>query len=216
MGIVTRLSDFLARRKQRAKTPEEYDKLKQAGLERVLGPMHGYVGHAIIPYAVGGAVDMYYFPQLDGSTAFATMELLNPDGTGPRRSKIGTYELVAFTRRKVTSPEPNPPFEAIERRLCGIFTAIGRYSTEAVLSPLETAEIPVSDDEPRRNVIFDEFSRPGVPFRIGDSRHGLLLVVEVHPSELDFARKNGTPSLIERLMEAGHYPKSDLDREVVA
>lgn len=88
MGIVTRIADFLARRNRGAETPQKYYELKQAGLEKVLGPMHGYVGHAIIPYEVGGTVDMYYFPQEDGSTAFATMELLNADGSGPKKSKI--------------------------------------------------------------------------------------------------------------------------------
>ena len=42
-------------------TQEEYDKdyeLKMAGLEAVLGKSHELVGHAIIPFDVGGAVDM--------------------------------------------------------------------------------------------------------------------------------------------------------------
>ena len=98
MGIITRITDFIARKNGGATSPEEFHELKGKGLERVLGPMHGYVGHAIIPYEVGGPVDMYYFAQPDGSTAFATMELLNYDGSGPKNSSIGTYELVAFTR----------------------------------------------------------------------------------------------------------------------
>ena len=216
MGIVTRIADFLARRYRGVETPEKYYQLKQAGLEAVLGPMHGYVGHAIIPFEVGGPVDMYYFPQKDGSTALATMELLGADGSGPKKSSIGTYELVAFTRHKVTSPESNPPFEAVALQIRAMFTTIARYSAQAVLNPLETAEVPVAEDEPTRCLIFDEYSKPGVPFRIAERRHGLLLCVEVHRSELAYARENGTAALIARLQEAGHYPRSDLEREPVA
>lgn len=215
MGIVTRIVDFLARRRRSSLDPEVAYRLKQEGLERVLGPMHEYVGHAIIPYEVGGAVDMYYFPQPDGTTAFATMELLSASGDGPRRSRIGTYELVAFTRHRVTSPEPNPAFEAIERRTCGIFTVIGRYSQEAVLNPLETCDIPGEDGAPGKSLVFDEYAKPGVPFTVGRRRHGLLLCIEVHPSELAFARAHGTQELLRRLKEAGHYPCSDLDRPPV-
>lgn len=216
MGIITRISDFLARKNGGAQSPDHYHELKQEGLERVLGPMHGYVGHAIIPYEVGGPVDMYYFAQPDGSTAFATMELLNYDGSGPMKSSIGTYELVAFTRHRLVVPESNPPFDAIEHRIRTLFTSVGRYSTQAVLHPRETAEVPIDPKEPPRCVIFDEYSKPGVQFRIGDKRHGLLLCVEVHPSELAYARANGTAQLIDLLHGAGHYPNSDLDRDAVA
>jgi len=44
-------------------TDQEYEldyELKSKGLENILGKMHSTVGHSIIPFAVGGAVDMYY------------------------------------------------------------------------------------------------------------------------------------------------------------
>jgi len=82
-------------------TDEEHEQdyeLKKQGLEHILGEMHDIVGHAIIPFAIGGAVDMYYFPNHIKGTGFATMELLEPDGTGPLPNRLGTYELVAFTK----------------------------------------------------------------------------------------------------------------------
>lgn len=138
-----------------------------------------------------------------------------PEGTGPKRSRIGTYELVAFTRHAVAIPEANPPFDDISLRLRSIFTTIARYSTEAVLNPLETAELPSGDELPTPCLLFDEYTRPGVPFKIGKQRHGLLLCVEVHPEERAFAKINGTGELIARLQQAGHYPCSDLDRPKV-
>src|SRR5690349_23891432 len=107
---------------------EQYDtdyELKQQGLQDILGPMYRMVGHAIIPFAVGGAVDMYYFPNHINGTGFATMELLDPDGNGPLPNRLGTYELVAFTKESLNENDDVPnAFNTIERRICGTFTTI--------------------------------------------------------------------------------------------
>lgn len=189
--------------------------LKQQGLEAVLGPMHNMVGHAIIPFALGGAVDMYAFPQKDGSTAFASMELIQPDGTGSVPNQLGTYELVAFTRYGVHSKEAeNDGFSTMEQRICGLFTRIGNFSFEVKLEPGETAEFP-NEQEDAQCLIFSNYRPDGRQFKIGDQEHGLLLVLEVHKSEMDYARQNGTAQLIDKLKAAGYYPKSDLDRPAV-
>jgi hypothetical protein len=187
---------------------------KKAGLEQVLGEMHNMVGHAIIPYAVGGPVDMYYFPNTRPGTAFVTMELLEPDGTGPMASSIGTYELIGFTRHKIGDESTKETFEAIDNRMRGIFTALGRYSTEAVLNPRETVEIPV-DDSPNRCVILDEYRNPDQKFMVGERQHGLMLVIEVFRSEMEYAMQNGSGKVLYRLKAMGYYPYSDLDRKPV-
>jgi hypothetical protein len=215
MGITTHIADFRNRLRTGFASAEEYDKAKQLALEQVLGPMHGFVGHAIIPYAIGGPVDMYYFPQPDGGTAFATMELLNFDGSGPAESDVGTYELVAFTKHAVVVPDRDDPFDAIEHRLRSLFTSIGRFSEEAVLNSGDTAEVPVDDDEPNACILFSALSGPA-PFRIGKRTHGLLVVTEVLPDEMALSREHGSAELITRLTRAGYFPKSDLDRESVA
>jgi len=217
--MLGRLLDFFRRKPVVPEYSEEacerdYD-LKSAGLVRVLGPMHEYVGHAIIPYDIGGPVDMYYFPQSSG-TAFATMELLRPDGSGPLPSTIGTYELVAFTRHPVGRGESSPEFQAIELRIRSIFTTIGRYSEQAVLKPLETCEVPAGENEPNYCAIFDDYSRYGPAFTVGDRPHGLLLVVQVHRSEMEYAMEHGTQALIQLLNVRGFFPFSDLDRPTVA
>lgn len=200
-------------------TDEEFEtdyKLKEQGLENVLGAMHGIVGHAIIPFSIGGAVDMYYFTNGIKGTGFATMELLDPDGNGPKPNRIGTYELVAFTRLNYNDNEENPTeFNTIERRFCGIFTTIGNYSSQAVLNPFETIEVPNGTDE-NNYLILDKYAPEGKEFAIGDRTHHLLLCLEVFRSEMEFARKNGSGKLIELLKEKGFYPYSDLDRDPVA
>jgi hypothetical protein len=194
----------------------DYD-LKKKGLEHVLGTMHDTVGHAIIPFAVGGAVDMYYFLNHIKGAGFATMELLEPDGTGPLPNRLGTYELVAFTRHDYHDSEnTQTPFNLIERKMCGMFTTIGFYSRQAVLNPLETCEVPNTKGEENSCLIFDLYEPDNKKFKIGDRPHHLLLCLQIFRSEMNFARKKGSEELLKKLMEAGHYPYSDLDRQSVA
>jgi hypothetical protein len=198
-------------------SPEDYERhhaLKAAALERVLGPMHATVGHAIIPYFVGGAVDMYYFPNVTEGTACVTMELIEPDGTGPLPSRVGTYELIAFTRHKIGDSSCAEAFKAIERRICGIFTTVGRYSAGATLNPGDTCEVPVQDG-PNRCLVFEEFTNAQRRFQIGDRVHGLLLCIEVLPREMEFAMRHGSGPPLDRLKSQGAYPYSDLDRQPV-
>jgi Suppressor of fused protein (SUFU) len=200
-------------------TQEQYDKdyeEKEKGLETVLGKMNGIVGHAIIPFEVGGAVDMYYFQNHIQGTGFATMELLDPNGNGPKPNRIGTYELVAFTSETYNESEETPtPFNLIERRVYGIFTTIGNYSFQAVLNPNETCEVPTNGED-NRCLVFDNYRPGSKEFKIGDRKHHLLLCLEIFRSEMEFARKNGSEELLDKLKAVGHYPYSDLDREPVA
>jgi hypothetical protein len=200
-------------------TQEQYDKddeLKEEGLQIVLGKVHNMVGHAIIPFDVGGAVDMYYFPNHIQGTGFATMELIDPNGNGPMPNEFGTYELVAFTKEPYNEDEQiQTAFNLIERRICGTFTTIGRYSSQAVLRPNQTCEIP-TDNEENQYLIFDNYQPSSKTFRIGERKHHLLLCLEIFRSELEFARENGSPELLSLLKQKNIYPYSDLDRDPVA
>ena len=200
-------------------TQEEWDRdyeLKSIGLEKVLGKANDLVGHAIIPFEIGGAVDMYYYSNGIKGTGFATMELIKPDGTGSIPNRLGTYELVAFTKLDYTQDTvATNPFNLIEKRVCGIFTIIGNYSFEVKLQPLETCEVPSSEGKPNKCLFFDEYRPNGQEFYIGDRRHGLLLIIEVFRDEMEYAMQNGTGKLIEELKDKGYYPYSDLDRESV-
>src|SRR6185503_14743596 len=168
----------------------KYIKLKEQGLENLLGKMHSTVGHAIISFYVGGAVDMYYFPNHIPGTGFATMELLEPSGNQPKANKLGTYELVAFTKEQLEVIEPlgaikahGTPYSIIERRICRIF---------------------------------DNYDPDGKGFFIGETKHHLLLCMEIFESEMEYSRANGSNKLLGLLKEQGYYPYSDLDREPVA
>ncbi len=209
------------RKRKRRFTEQEYDQhyqLKKQAMERILGPMYPKVHAPIVPrfsFGEGGFVTMYFFPHaLEKGTAFATMELIQPDGSGPvPSSEIGTYELVAFTKYEIENEAHRDAFEHIELRMRSIFSALGSYGQEAELNPLETVEVP--EDDETYYVILDEYKKPGVEFVIGNSRHGLLLVIEVFPREVEYAWENGTEAVLSKLKERGYYPYSDLDREPV-
>ena len=92
---------------------------------------------------------------------------------------------------------------------------IGRYSLEVTIEPGETAEIPADNGEPMKCLLFDEWKKEGVEPRINNKRFGFLLCMEIHKSEMEYAMKNGSSGVIEKLKEKGYYPYSDLDRDPV-
>ena len=104
--------------------------------------------------------------------------------------------------------------ESVKRRFCGSFTTIGNYSSQAVLNPRDTCEVP-GDEDDDRCILFDDYSPVKKGFKIGDRQHHLLLCMEVFRSEMEYARANGSNKLIELLQQKGYYPYSDLDREPV-
>lgn len=200
-------------------TQEQFDRdyeLKQQGLEQILGTMHNMVGHAVIPFYLGGNVDMYYFANHINGTGFATMELIDPNGNGPKPNRLGTYELVAFTRELYNdNADPNTPFNLMQSSICNIFTAIGNYSFNATLNPNATYQAATEQGE-RRYIIFDNYTPENKQFKIGERNHHLLLCMDIFLSELEFAKLNGSSQLFNLLKKAGHYPYSDLNRLPVA
>lgn len=220
MGLLSRLFGKKEPVKAKEFSQEEAERdyeLKQAGLETVLGKMHNLVGHAIIPFSIGGAVDMYYFPNHIQGTGFATMELLDPDGNGPLKNRLGTYELVAFTKHSLRSAEESEKsaFNATEKKVCGYLTAIGMYSSQAVLNPNETVEIPNGEGEENTCLVFDKYEPNGVQFSIGNREHHLLLCLQVFRSEMEYARQNSSAELLKLLKENNIYPYGDLDRDPI-
>jgi hypothetical protein len=193
-----------------------YDR-KSALMEEMLGKEHDMVMHAIIPYALGGGLDLYYYPNGIAGTAIATKELSELPGERPSNRVFRCYELVMFTRHPLdldAAKDETTPFGRAHATINAILNLIAPYSAQATLNPNETCEFPA--DMPRvggRCLIFD-----GYPSYSEDepAEFGLLAVIEVFRSEMEYARKNGGAKLLKRLKEKGHYPYSDLDRKPVA
>lgn len=193
-----------------------YDR-KSALMEAMLGKEHDMVMHAIIPYAIGGGLDLYYYPNGIAGTAVATKELTELPGEGSSNDVYQCYELVMFTRHPLdldAAKDESTPFGRAHMVINAVLTGIARYSADATLNPNETCEFPA--DVPTvggRCLIFDGY--PSYP-NDEPAEFGLLAVIEVFRSEMGYARKHGGAKLLSRLKAKGHYPYSDMDREPVA
>lgn len=198
---------------------QDWYERKSALMEEALGREHDMVMHAIVPYAIGGGLDLYYYhPDEFPGTAIATKELSELPGMGSSNDVFRCYELVMFTKRGLdldAARNPGTDFGRMHAAISAVLNAIARYSAQATLNPRETCEFP--GDLPRlggRCLIFDAY--PADREDDGPQDFGLLAVIEVFRSEMEYARENGTDVLLAGLKAKGHYPYSDLDRESVA
>jgi len=195
-------------------TQEWYER-KTALMVDVLGKEHDVVMHAIIPYAIGGGLDLYYFPNGIEGTAIATKELCETPDQGSSNDVFGSYELVMFTRHRISlddAKDEATAFGRVHRSINAILNRIAPYSAQATLNPNETCEFPEDmESVGGKCLIFDAYGLDAV-----HAEFGLLAIIEIHRSEMDFARKHGGGELIAKLKRAGYYPYSDLDRSAVA
>jgi hypothetical protein len=195
----------------------EWDDQKSKLMEAILGCEHYIVMHAIIPYAAGGGLDLYYYPHSIPGTAIATKELSGLRDQGSSNRVFSCYELAMFTRHPLNMEHANDdatPFGRAHSNIKRILNRIAPYSASATLNPNETCEFPAEMKHVGgKCLIFDAY---GLTSSEQPRSFGVLAVIEIHRSEMDFARLAGGSELIQRLKAAGHYPYSDLDRDPVA
>lgn len=202
--------------------PDDWYDEKSRALAQVLGREHDIVMHALLPFAFGGSLDLYYFPQPTGF-AIATKELIDEEGTGPSNRTMRAYELVMFSRVPFDlslAQKEYTPMGRIHQRLNGVLNATAMYACNADLNPPhpgETMEFPegFTEDLSGQCIILDAYTPSGRKFTIKGQDFGLLLLINIHRSEMDHARKQGSQDLLRRLKEASVYPYSDLNRPAV-
>ena len=188
---------------------------KSSEMERLLGPEHGIVMHAVIPYALGGGLDLYYYPNGIPGTAIATKELCESPDDGSTNDAFSLYEFVMFTKHTIdldNANEDSKPFGKAHRNINAILSCIAPYSAQATVNPNETCEFP-SDmaDVGGKCLIFDTYG----DYADAKPAFGLMLAIEIFRDEMDFARSDGGDRLLTELRKVGHYPYSDLDRRPV-
>jgi len=193
---------------------EWYDN-KTAMMVEILGKEHDIVMHAIIPYAIGGGLDLYYYPNGITGTAGATKELCEMPGQGSSNDVFENYELVMFTRHALAlddAQEESTPFGRAQHTINAILNCIAPYSSQATLNPHETCEFP-EDMETigGKCLIFDAYEFDGQL-----AEFGLLVIIEIYRSEMDYAREHGGEKLLAKLKKADYYPYSDMERRAVA
>ncbi|HEY7155301.1 MAG TPA: suppressor of fused domain protein [Gemmataceae bacterium] len=190
---------------------------KSALMEASLGKEHDMVMHAIISYAVGGGLDLYYYPNGLPGTAIATKELSELPNEGSSNKVYRSYELVMFTKHRLdldAAMDETTEFGRAHMNINTILNRIAPYSAQATLNPNETCEFPAGMERVGgKCLIFDGYACHSDDVA---ENFGLLALIEVFRSEMEYARKHGGANLIKRLKAKGHYPYSDLDREPVA
>ena len=128
---------------------QEWHDQKSALMVNTLGDEDDMVMHAIVPYAIGGGLDLYYFPNAIEGTAVATKELCEVPGDGSSNDVFDTYELVMFTRHPVSledAHDESTPFGGAHHSINAILNCIAPYSAQATLNPNETSEFPEDMD----------------------------------------------------------------------
>ncbi|MBI5761112.1 MAG: suppressor of fused domain protein [Planctomycetales bacterium] len=193
-----------------------YDR-KSSLMEASLGKEHDIVMHAIIPYAIGGGLDLYYYPNGLPGTAVATKELSELPNEGSTNDVYRSYELVMFTKHQLdldAADDDETFFGRAHSTIKAILNCIAPYSAQAKLNPNETCEFPADmEGVGGKCLIFDGYACHSDEMV---EEFGLLAIIEVFCSEMEYARENGGAKLIKRLKSMGHYPYSDLDRAPVA
>ena len=195
---------------------QEWHDHKSSLMEHALGKEHDVVMHSIIPYAVGGGLDLYYYPNGIAGTAIATKECCESPNEGSTNDTFDLYELVMFTKHPLSlddAQKDSTPFGKIHSNINAILNVVTPYSAQATLNPNETCEFPADMETLGGKCLI--FAAYGDQSK-AKAKFGLLAVIEVFRCEMEFAREQGGAKLLEKLKQAGHYPYSDLDREPVA
>jgi hypothetical protein len=77
---------------------QQWYEQKSRLIEASLGVEHKMVMHAIVPYEVGGALDLYYYAKGLPGTAIATKELSELPNEGSSNDVYRSYELMMFAK----------------------------------------------------------------------------------------------------------------------
>jgi len=208
--------------KQKKLSEEEEEKLesdwydeKSQLMESILGIEHDMVMHALIPYEIGGSLDLYYFPRGIKGTAIATKELAHACRESSSNNTFTKYELVMFTSENLNldnANDTNTAFGSAHQNICSILNPIANYSEQATLDLNETCEFPTDmEDIGGKCLIFSNYGK--IQNKQG---FGLLLIIEIFHSEMKYAMDFGGSKLITLLKESNIYPYSDLNRDPVA
>ncbi len=192
---------------------EKWMDFKSSYYREVLGESADVVMHAIIPFSVGGSLDWYFYPNhLPDATVMATMELSDQYNRGARNRIYRNYEIIMAVKLPLeafTGTERSPEV----KHLYTTMNQFAFYSQQATLNPGETIEFPADFEvESLQGACFVIDSYPAGD---GKRKFGLMLLMQIHRSEMEHAMKNGAGELMRRLREAGYYPYTGTDRPAV-
>ncbi len=196
---------------------DEWHEKKSLLMEKTLGKEHDKVMHALLPYEIGGGLDLYYYPNGIEGTGIATKELTFACRESSKNSVYDKYEIIMFTEHNLNlddAKKENTPFGKAHANINAILNCIAPYSSQAELNQNETCEFP--DDMETvggKCLIFDSYETNN--HQSNDENFGIILVIEIFRDEMEYAMNNGGQTLLTKLKEKGIYPYSNSNRPSV-
>jgi hypothetical protein len=169
-------------------------------IEERVGPFDRPFQLRVFPFDAGGALN-FLTVGTGRSDPFVTY--VSWDLSGHEQQKhgsLGRYELLAICDAKEWCLD--------------VLTKIGRQTLQEVFEPGDTLDIGqwVSPGSPMQGIMFEEALRGELRHFLRRERCGLLRCIGITRPELEFAMRYGTAVLVERLKQAGNYPRTIICR----
>jgi len=174
---------------------------RQAFLESLFGRAERGIYTSLFPIYLGGNCDVLTFKKHGGKgCAYATAGLTVT--SDQRRSKLGQYELVVFTRK----PDKFVP---------GLLSQLSHYTLDHPIQPFDTIGM---GEQPKgvtlRALLALEFDPPRGRFKLMGKTCGLLLLVGITEGELAAYRAKGRREVLAAL-DRSVLPYTDPKRTTV-
>jgi suppressor of fused protein SUFU len=169
-----------------------------AVMEGVLGKSDDMVGHATIPFDIGGAADIVCFHHHVNGIVSVTAELIGCDEQ--IKNRLGNYELMICQRQKDDWGD-------------NLISQLAQYTLDSKLEPGETMDIgsAVPDGATIAALLFFKYAT----FRVRGRKCGLLLCLGITADELAAAHAGRRDAVEQALVESGVYPFTDVARKSV-
>lgn len=188
---------------------------KTQKMEELLGKEHEYITAALIPFEIGGTLDLHYYPHDIEGTGIATQELTFACKKSPTNDWFRKFELVMFTRETLELAHvehDETPFGKVHSHYRSILNPLARHALQSKLNPYEIVQLPEGIAGRKKTYLIC------VPYKFsehGIADFGLLAIMEIFYSEMEYAKRRGGESLIRLLEERAYYPYADMDRHPV-
>jgi hypothetical protein len=165
-------------------------------IEQRVGPFDRPFQFRPFPFDAGGALNFLTVGvgRNEPFVTYVSWDLFGHEKQ--KRCSLGRYELLAGCDE--------------EKWCLDVLTNIARQGLTEIFEPGDTMDIAqwVGPDAMLQGVVFEEALRTELRQLFRHERCGLLRCIGVTRPELEFARKHGTPALIEWLQHAGIYPRT--------
>lgn len=208
---IERISAFLMSQVQQMQDANQWYKKKTRFMKKHLGAELKTVTHAIVPFGLGGGLDLYYYPQ-EAGCAIATKDLSPTPDEGPSNQLFQRYEMVMFTKEEFQPGQfhdEQSPFGAAMTSINAVLEYLGRYALQSELNPGDTLEFPTDMEVVGgRCMIVDALTKPA-----RNDGFGLMVAIEIHRNEMKFCQRESGKVFLQMMKDAGIYPNSNLNRQ---